>query len=94
MQANRNGTPMLASSGFVVRQTAETCVGCGLCVDACPFDALTLEDGQVRIDEAACMGCGVCVSRCAHGGLALVRDPEKGEPLDIRTLLETAGGTT
>ena len=87
MQANRNGTPMLASSGFVVRQTAETCVGCGLCVDACPFDALTLEDGQVRIDEAACMGCGVCVSRCAHGVLALVRDPEKGEPLILSELL-------
>ena len=78
---------MLASSGFVVQRTSETCVGCGLCVDACPFDALTLEEGQVRIGEATCMGCGVCVSRCAHGVLALVRDPEKGEPLILSELL-------
>ena len=87
MQANRNGTPMLASSGFVVKRTSETCAGCGLCVDACPFDALSLDEGQVRIDEAVCMGCGVCVSRCAHEALELIRDPSKGEPLILSELL-------
>jgi len=87
MQANRNGTPMLASSGFVVRRTSATCVGCGLCAEACPFDALSMEDGTLQIDEAVCMGCSVCVSKCAHGVLKLVRDSAKGEPLVLSELL-------
>jgi ferredoxin len=88
MQANRNGTPMLASSGYVVERTDTDCIGCGQCIESCPFDALALVDEAVQIDEAACMGCGVCVSRCANDALALVRSPEKGDPLDIRALVE------
>jgi ferredoxin len=33
------------------------------------------------------MGCGVCASTCPRGALALVRDPSKPEPLDVRELV-------
>jgi len=91
MQANRNGTPMLVSSGFVVIAEIERCTGCGLCVEACPFDALAIEDGRVRIDEMKCMGCGVCVSKCPKEALSLIRSPEKGEPLILSELMARAG---
>jgi ferredoxin len=86
MHAHRHGTPMLASSGYVSRVDADRCVGCGVCADSCQFDALSMGDGVATVDAVACMGCGVCVSHCGYGALSLVRDPAKGEPLEISDL--------
>ena len=86
MQAFEHGVPMLASSGYVSRIEAPLCVACAACVQACPFQALEMGEKAVRVDEARCMGCGVCVSKCPRGALSLVRDPKKGEPLDVREL--------
>jgi len=86
MQAHQNGTPMLASSGYVSRVDADLCVGCGICADACQFGALSVQDGTAIVDVAACMGCGVCVAQCTEGAVALTRDPSRGEPLEIREL--------
>jgi len=88
MHAHRNGTPMLASSGYVSRVDAELCVGCGLCVDSCQFGALSIENDTAVIDAIACMGCGVCASKCAQGALSLVRAPSRGEPLRIQELVD------
>jgi len=90
MQAWRHGTPMLASSGYVSRVAADLCVGCGTCADFCQFGALSMDDGFAVVDTTACMGCSVCVSKCPEGALSLVRDPTKGEPLEIRALIASA----
>jgi ferredoxin len=90
MQAWRGDTPMLASSGYVSQVEAALCHGCGDCAQVCPFDAISVSDGRSVVDADACMGCGVCVDKCEHGALSLVRDPSKGEPLEIRTILATA----
>ncbi len=87
MQAHRNGTPMLASSGFVCRLTPSACIGCAECTPFCQFHALRVQDGVNHVDTAACMGCGICVGRCQHDALSLVRDPDRGEPLSVCDLL-------
>jgi ferredoxin len=94
MQAQRNGTPMLASSGYVAQVDAELCAGCGTCADSCQFAAISLDDGFARIDVAACMGCGVCVSQCPQEAISLRRDPAKGEPLEIQKLIAHAAQLT
>lgn len=87
MQAWRNGTPMLASSGYVSQVDAALCIVCGDCVEACPFGALDLEEETVLVSHERCMGCGVCVSSCEQGALSLLRDASKGEPLELFELL-------
>jgi len=90
MQAQRHGIPMLCSSGFLCRVDEEACVGCGQCMDHCQFQALAVRDKHCFVDTDKCMGCGVCASACAKSALSLVRAPEKGTPLEIRKLLESA----
>jgi heterodisulfide reductase subunit A-like polyferredoxin len=86
----KRGTPMLASSGYVAQVDAELCAGCGTCADYCQFAAISVDDGFAHIDAAACMGCGVCVSHCPQEALSLVREPAKGEPLEIQKLIAHA----
>jgi ferredoxin len=91
MRAWQNGTPMLASSGYVSHVDTDGCTGCGACADYCQFGALSVRDGLAWVDTSRCMGCGACVSKCSEGALSLVRDVTKGEPLSIRQLLANAG---
>ena len=90
MQAMRNGTPMLAASGYMSRVEADLCIGCSLCVAKCPFGAVELREDVVEVDQAACMGCGVCISTCEEGALSLVRNPNVSEPLEIQHLMAQA----
>ncbi len=90
--AHKHGTPMLASSGYLARVDELACIGCGICVETCQFDALTLSDSSIiEINMGHCMGCGVCVSHCPQGALALELSPAKGTPLDIRQLTGSQG---
>ncbi|MEW5980172.1 MAG: 4Fe-4S dicluster domain-containing protein [Acidobacteriota bacterium] len=63
-----------ARSNFVARASDE-CAACGTCVDRCTFKALSLGDGddKVQIDESRCMGCGVCTVTCPTEALRLER---------------------
>ena len=94
MQAHERGTPMLASSGYVASVDEVLCAGCGLCADACQFGAIAVEDSLAVVDPDRCMGCGVCIAACPQEAFALVRDPSRGEPLEIRELMAAAGGAT
>ena len=41
------------------------CIGCGICVSVCPFQAIVInENGVAQVDEAKCVACGKCVSEC------------------------------
>jgi len=92
MQAWQNGVPMLASSGYVSRISKADCTGCGDCLEFCQFKALKLEKGRMTVDEMTCMGCGVCVTKCTSGAHHMVRDKSRGEPLQIRQLIEKSAG--
>ena len=83
INAHRNGTPMLASSGYASEVDRELCIGCGICSGFCQFDAIDMVDGKARVDFEKCMGCGVCASKCEQKAIRFRLEPSKGKPLDI-----------
>ncbi len=59
---------------------SEKCIGCGVCLDNCRFEAVTLRDGTYEINEYACEGCGVCEYVCPQSAVTM-RDDVAGEQL-------------
>ena len=49
----------------------ELCTGCGACVEACPVEAISVQDGKARIDAGTCVECGVCVGECPTEAISL-----------------------
>lgn len=90
MNAYRDGTPMIASSGYVCRVSDDLCAGCENCVNFCQFGALSIINGIASVDAEICMGCGLCTSNCPQEALFISRDPSKGEPLEIHRLIAGA----
>lgn len=46
--------------------TINQCKHCGLCVQTCPTQALTMEDSLVKYDITKCVNCDECIKTCKH----------------------------
>ncbi len=70
---------LLVPSRYRAAVEADACTGCGVCLDDCPMEALSLDQAAVAVVNAeACIGCGVCAQVCAPGAIRLVavRNPD------------------
>jgi len=48
---------------------AKKCTGCGLCAEACQYNALAVVKGKVLLFNELCHACGVCSQVCPEGAL-------------------------
>lgn len=58
---------------------ANACIGCGLCVKECKFDAIHVVDNVAVIDYAKCKNCKVCTKVCPKDAIAPVPTKEEKE---------------
>ncbi len=57
------------NKAYTVSINKQLCRGCGRCVKACPYRAISFhcnppDSGYAVVDEALCKGCGNCISVC------------------------------
>jgi len=55
------------------RVEPRNCDGCGVCVEACPVNAIETYSESVRIDPHLCIGCMACKVRCSKRAIKVVR---------------------
>jgi heterodisulfide reductase subunit A len=57
----------------------DLCSGCRICMAACPFRAITVQDDgeTAEINEVLCRGCGTCASACPAGAIRARHFTEK-----------------
>ena len=51
---------------MAVQINQEKCTGCGLCVDVCPVEAISMQDDKANVDKDKCTECGLCVEACPN----------------------------
>ncbi len=65
--------PKLENDPQVSLVDIKRCVGCGKCIQVCPYQAIEEVDvrGQkkARVIETVCQGCGVCTATCPQGAI-------------------------
>jgi len=83
----RGVIPMGAVSSFIMTVNEDECSGCGVCIDRCQMDALSLDGAMLVRNAERCIGCGLCISVCPTEALKLeLRKGAAVPPHDQREL--------
>ncbi|WP_292382029.1 4Fe-4S binding protein [Methanosarcina sp. UBA289] len=56
---------------MVAKVDADSCTGCGTCVDECPAAAISLNDDIAVVDENECLDCGACEDACPNNAITI-----------------------
>jgi len=48
------------------------CEGCGICVEACKYNAIAIKNKRVVIDYTQCTECYECVKVCQYNALVVI----------------------
>jgi len=59
----------IEAQGTVATVKEKWCVGCGVCVQVCPYDARYLDEERrvAVVEDIRCQGCGACAAACPSG---------------------------
>jgi heterodisulfide reductase subunit A len=72
----------------VAKVNLNLCTGCGMCIEVCPYEALTLKDGKVEVNEILCEGCGTCSATCLRAAIQV----KNLTPLQVHEMIRSSLG--
>jgi len=49
----------------------EKCSGCSECANACPSEAIKIDDGKAVVIEENCLDCAACVDACPNEAISV-----------------------
>ncbi len=50
----------------------DKCIGCGVCINNCNYNAISLVNGKAFIDNKKCVGCAMCRAVCQTNAINVV----------------------
>ncbi|SHJ64297.1 YjjW family glycine radical enzyme activase [Tepidibacter formicigenes] len=50
-------------------ETINICNNCGVCINSCPYNAISLENGNIIWNEKVCKQCDMCLKSCKNNSL-------------------------
>lgn len=62
-----------------IKVIIDKCVGCGLCVTACPYDAIQMINEKAIIDIEKCTLCSACIEACKFGAIVIYKRSFRGQ---------------
>lgn len=78
----------LYHSPTIARVNSRLCTGCNMCVDVCPYEALSLEDNKAKVNEILCEGCGTCYATCLRSAIEV----KNHTPLQVHNMINASLG--
>jgi heterodisulfide reductase subunit A len=62
----------LETEGTVSYIDENLCIGCGLCISICPYNAIEKDEkGIAKVNEILCKGCGTCGASCPKRAITM-----------------------